>query len=370
MGTLGLFICFLIVNQTVVIPSASAIIFKGNEGVIRLNPSAGLQDVEQSNQLEGSGSTIKKSAPVVPQDKNFTLNTNPDVEVKIRYIGTTVKMEIKITNNIVSSITLMNLWVQVNKSDALFERINLIETKIIETQTKLSLSTFDSQESMIFHLKLIEGKTLAPSYVFNAVITWIDTDGVLAQYDPSLLPNGINDDIQIYFEYSTRVEEYQPFPVVERIFTQQKLETGQNFFVDFVITNLMNVAVESFVLNYIKIKENAFESKVGLDLVSSSIPSASVQLTSQVTPSYFNYTIKLLSALPAGGNVIVRSKWYGQNLISSIRQDFVIWNHVNNTFDDGKPFYSISSPFNPLLTPVEPIAMFDYDFDGLDNRIE
>ena len=188
-----------------------------------------------------------------PEDEIIQFSDSPDISFDIKYFFAQkeIQVTINLRNNLTSSISLLNLWIQVNKSVP-DERILIMDTLIIDRSEKLSLSTFDSYQSMIFHLKLYEGEIIAPDEEYEIRLTWYDPDDIFARYDPNLLYNNIADDIEASFEYSTDTEEPQLFPLVEREFYQFRSIT---FCVDFRITNLMATDLTVFNFTYIKFKD-------------------------------------------------------------------------------------------------------------------
>jgi len=304
-----------------------------------------------------------------PSDNSIIFSSSPFVHFSIKYPSVSVEMDIFIKNDLSESISLLNLWIQVNKSNIL-EQIELSETKILETQSKLSLSTFDSAESMIFHIKLYEGETITPNEEYNIILKWYDPDEIFrAQYDPSLLHNGKNDDIQVKFEYSTRVEEYQLFPIIERHYYQD----ANSFNIDFKVTNLMETKLDTLDFTYIKIKNSLLEQFEYFDIISSDLTTAEISditFTHQETSQKIEYSLSfgVNAELESDESLIIKTQWSGIPGESSIEKDVVIWNYGNgDMFNVDNPFYLIGEPFYSLLTPAEPIVSRDYDFDGLSN---
>ncbi|MFX1298879.1 MAG: hypothetical protein ACFFD2_28970, partial [Promethearchaeota archaeon] len=319
---------------------------------------------------------------IPPEDLEQDFWKTPNIHFSIQYKVDKVLMIIQIKNNLSDPLTLFNLWVQVNKSDP-YETIILQNTKIIESQNVLTLSTFDSFDSqdleghgqMIFHIKLYEGEVIDVGEVFNIMLNWEDPDELLAQYDPNLIYNEFCDDIQVFFQYSTRTEENQPFPIIERHYYQELTEDYKIYNVDFKVTNLMVSDLNEFNFTYIKIKDIGFEQFYDL-IVESPFLTASeisdISLEHSETLKEIKYKLILGDSVILGSNewLKIKAKWIGPRE-SKIENDFVIWSYgEEDSFNNGAPFYLAGLPFYPLLTPAEPISVLDYDFDGLSNVLE
>ena len=309
-----------------------------------------------------------------PEDEIIQFSDSPDITFDIKYFFAQEKIQVTINlrNNLTSSISLLNLWIQVNKSDP-NERILIMDTQIIVGSENLSLSTFDSYQSMIFHLKLYEGEIIAPDKEYEIILTWFDPDDIFAQYDPNLLYNNIADDIESYFEYSTDTEEPQLFPLVEREFYQFRTVM---FCVDFRITNLMSTDLTVFNFTYVKFKDFSSEEYYDLMIESPFLTSSQI---SKIELSYFEFIDRIEYYVSFNQTVIlnpnewfkIQTKWVGVPGQSTIGRDTAIWNTgENDPFNFGYPFYDIGHPYHPILSPAEPIVDIDYDGDGLRNKLE
>jgi len=321
-----------------------------------------------------------------PDDKEVDFSNTPSIHFSIKYKVDEVLMEIKIKNNSTSSLTLFNLWFQVNKSSPI-ESIILENTKIIETQNKLSLSTFDIDKSdefyengsMIFHLKLFEGEIISVNEEFNIKLNWHDPDKILAQYDPNLIYNRRSDDIEVFFQYSTRVEENQPFPVIERSFNRKwssVYEGLKEYILNFRVANLMDSNLEIFNFSYVKMKDFSYEKYIDFVITSPDLTASEIL---DVELIYDDSTDKIEFNLSFGDSVVLELNewlnieivWVGHRRESSIRDDYTTWIFgESDEFNKGLPYYLVGFPFHPLLTPAEPITTLDYDKDGLKNYLE
>ena len=320
---------------------------------------------------------LKESSIVnLPPDKVVQFSDSPEIIFGISYdlLGR-IEMNIFLRNNLSVSINLLNLWIRINKSDS-EERILLWKTKIIETTDKLSLSTFDTSQSIIFHLKLYEGETLTPTEEYNVKLTWEDSDDIFPTYDPNLLHNNKVDDIEAFFEYSTDIEESQLFPLIEREFYQSLFFQSLNFNVDFRVTNLMATDLSTFNFTSVKLKDYIFENYLGLEIESPFLTSTEI---SNIELSYSETNDKIEYKVSFNQDVIIepnewfkiKTRWNGEIHKSSIARDLVIWNTgKDDPFNYGSPFYDIGLPFYPILSPAEPNMDIDYDGDGLRNSIE
>lgn len=309
-----------------------------------------------------------------PEDKIVQFSDSPDIvfDIKYYFIQEKVQMNIDLRNNLTSSISLLNLWIQVNKSDSA-ESVMVSATQIIVGSEKLSLSTFNTHYSMVFHLKLYEGEIIEPDEEYEISLTWIDPDDIFAQYDPSLLYNDIADDIEAYFEYSTDEEESQLFPLIEREFYQFRTIM---FCVDFRITNLMSTDLTEFNFTYVKFKDFSTESFLDIRIESPFLTSSEIL---NIERSHCEFDDRIEYYMSFSQNIIlypnewfkILTKWAGVPGESSIGRDLVIWNTGDDDpFNFGYPFYDIGHPFYSILSPAEPIVDIDYDGDGLRNKIE
>lgn len=309
---------------------------------------------------------------IPPEDKELDFSKTPYIHFSISYTQDTVTMDISVQNNLTEPISLFNLWIHVNKSIE-FEKIILSSTEIIESQNKLTLSTFDSIDEMIFHFKLFEGVNFDINKVYNIRLKWFDPDQILAQYDPDLALNDINDDIEAFFQYSTKIEDPQIFPIIERSFSQEITDDGKVFSLNFKITNLMDTNLDSFMFKYVKMRDFSFERFLSLDIVSPFSPPENFILNSLSDNLKIEYEVEFTSIVNLNPYewFIIRIKWIGDVRLSTIKRDYISWNFGNNDqFNKNHPYYVIGSPYHPLLTPAEPIVLYDYDFDGLDNEFE
>lgn len=333
-------------------------------------------EVDQfSNSTEEKSNIESIVPPAPPEDIVIQFSNSPDVVFDINYYFAQEKVQINIRlrNNLTNPISLLNLWIQVNKSDP-DERILLSATFISEESEKLSLSTFDTSESMIFHIKLYEGEIIEVNEEFDEVfLTWVDPDGIFAQYNPNLLYNDIADDIEAYFEYSIDTEEPQLFPLIERQFYQFRTLM---FCVDFRITNLMSTDLDVFNFTYVKIKDFTSEQYLDLSIQSPFLSSSEI---SNIELSYSVFNDRIEYYISFSQNVIlspnewfkILTKWAGVPGESTIGRDLIIWNTGDDDpFNFGYPFYDIGDPFYPVLSPAEPIVDIDYDGDGLRNNVE
>ena len=310
---------------------------------------------------------------MLPENKVVQFSEAPEILFNIGYaLAGKIQMDIMLKNNLISSIYLLNLWIQVNKSDS-NEKILVDSTKIIGTTNILSLSTFDTDESMIFHLKLYEGEIIDPNEEYTIILSWDDPDNIYAQYDQSLLYNDINDDIQAYFQYSLEAEEPQLFPLIEREFYQID---GTEFCVDFRVTNLMATDLTVFDFTYVKIKEYSFENYLDLEIESPFLTSteiSNIQLHSDGFSNRIEYKVSFSQnvLLEPDEWFKIKARWNNGNQKSSIKNDLVMWNTgEDDPYNYGYPFYNIGFPFYPLLSPAEPTLTMDYDGDGLRNFME
>ena len=328
--------------------------------------------VNLTNAICEGKSNLESSIP--PEDELVQFSNSPDIvfDIKYYFAQEKVQMNIDLRNNLTSSISLLNLWIQVNKSDPT-ERILISATKIIVGSEKLSLSTFDTFHSMVFHLKLYEGEIIEPDEHYEIILTWIDPDDIFAQYNPNLLINNIADDIEAYFEYSTNTEETQLFPLIEREFYQFRTLM---FCVDFRITNLMSTDLTEFNFTYVKFKDFSTETYLDLRIESPFLTSSEI---SNIELSYCVFNDRIEYYVRFNQNIILNpnewfkilTKWAGVPGESTIGRDLVIWNTGDDDpFNYGKPFYDIGYPFYPILSPAEPNMNTDYDGDGLTNGIE
>ena len=321
-----------------------------------------------------------------PNDKTVPFSNSPNITFFIDYSLPFIYMEIDIINNLAEPLSLFNLWIQVNKSDE-FEYIRLVDTKITDDHNKLSLSTFDNYAtkdlsgngSMIFHIKLCEGQTIAPDEQFNVLLSWYDSyqqDKLVAQYNPDYIHNNKRDDIQAFFQYSTKEEESQPFPLVEKHFYQEYTEEGFANHVDFRISNLMDSSLDSFNFSYSKIKESIIESYEDFYIESPFLDNSEksdISLTHQETNERIEYDLSFgdIVSLNPDEWLWIKTIWLGSFKDSSIDKDFITWDFgETDNFNKGFPFYLLGFPFYPILSPAEPIITFDYDFDGLSNALE
>lgn len=318
---------------------------------------------------------------IPPDDKEVIFSDFPYIFFSIDYEPQNIFMEIDINNTLNEPISLFNLWIQVNKSHP-SEKILIENTEIVDDHDKLSLSTFDTHVtdgfngSMIFHIKLYEGEVISLDEKFKIKLNWFDPDTTLAQYDPNLIPNEKADDIQVFFQYSTRLEDYQPFPLIEREYYQEYGEGFMVHCVDFKITNLMELNLDTFEFSYIKFKDYPFEQYLDFSVESPFLTPTEI---SDISLIYQNTNDKINFSLYFGGSIElqpnewlkIKTKWIGLFVGSSIRNDLIIWN-IGDTdyFNKGKPFYAIGYPYYPILSPAEPVALIDYDFDGLRNYLE
>ncbi|MHA1988342.1 MAG: hypothetical protein ACW98D_17040 [Promethearchaeota archaeon] len=318
---------------------------------------------------------LKPSGP--PEDNVIQFSNSPDIVFDIKYVPYQDKMQMRVNlrNNLTSSISLLNLWIQVNKSDPA-ERILMTTTNIITGSEKLSLSTFDVYPSMIFHLKLYEGEIIEPDEEYVVILTWFDPDDILAQYDPNLLNNDIADDIEAYFEYSIDEEESQLFPLIEREFYGIYIYTRLMFCIDFRITNLMSTDLTIFNFTYVKFKDFSTEKSKELRIESPFLTSSEI---SQIELSHCEFSDRIEYYVSFSHDIILNpnewfkiiTKWVGVPGESTIGRDLVIWNTgEEDPFNFGYPFYDIGDPFYPVLSPAEPIVDIDYDGDGLRNKLE
>ncbi len=320
---------------------------------------------------------------IPPDDLEKEFWRTPNIHFSIQYEADKVLMVIQLKNNLSDPLTLFNLWIQVNKSDP-FENILLPNTKIIESQNKITLSTFDIDDShdlegsgqMIFHIKLYEGEVIDIGEEFNIMLNWHDPDQILAQYNPNLIYNGICDDIQVFFQHSTRTEENQPFPLIERHYYQELSEEGYKIYnVDFKVTNLMASDLNEFNFTYIKIKDYAFEQYFDFLIESPSLTASEISdINTEHSETDKEIEFKLIfgNSVILGSNewLLIKAIWIGPRE-SRIENDFIMWNFGDDdSFNNGAPYYFAGLPFYPLLTPAEPIVALDYDFDGLRNIFE
>ena len=212
-----LFISIILFQLPIV--TLNNVIYEANSNLENLELSFPPEDemVQFSNSSEEKLSSENAELSFPPEDEVIQFSNSPDIvfDIKYNFVQKKVQMNINLRNNLTSSISLLNLWIQVNKSD-LSESILISATQVITGFEKLSLSTFDTNHSMVFHLKLYEGEIIEPDEEYDIILTWIDPDDLFAQYNPNLLYNDLADDIEAYFEYSTDEEESQLFPLIER----------------------------------------------------------------------------------------------------------------------------------------------------------
>ncbi|MFW9969078.1 MAG: hypothetical protein ACFFDF_02680 [Candidatus Odinarchaeota archaeon] len=333
-------------------------------------------------------SKLNNAAFIPPDNKEVEYSRTPFIHFSIIYRVDIkeVRFDIFLKNNLSIPITLFNLWIQVNKSDVA-EAINIPTTKILESQDKLSLSTFDIDKSndlygngsMIFHIKLFEGKVISVNEQFNIRLRWYDPDEILAQYDPNLIYNKRSDDIQVFFQHSTRVETYQPFPLIERVYNQKPSEIYEGYMeyiLTFRVVNLMETNLETFNFKYVKKKDFLFEQNIMFSISSPYLDES--QISDILLLNEFNDK-KIENSLSFGESVVlepyewlnIRIIWIGDRKKSTIDKDFVIWDYGElDNINKGLPYYLIGFPFYPLLNPAEPIITHDYDNDGLKNYLE
>ncbi|MFX1568650.1 MAG: hypothetical protein ACFFCV_09810 [Promethearchaeota archaeon] len=316
--------------------------------------------------------SLEFSSP--PEDDVIHFSNSPDIVFDINYFSYQDKVQllVNIRNNLSSSITLLNLWIQVNKSDP-NESILITSTNIIDGSEKLSLSTFENFQYMIFHIKLYEGEIIEPEEEYIVRLVWIDPDDIVAQYNPNLLNNDIADDIEAYFEYSTDQEESQLFPLIEREFYRFR---PLMFCVDFRITNLMSTDLTVFNFTYVKFKDFITEEYIDLRIESPFLTSSEISI---IVTSYCEFDDRIEYYVSFNQTVLLHpnewfkilTKWAGVPGESSIGRDLIIWNTgEDDPFNFGYPFYDIGDPFHPILSPAEPIMDIDYDSDGLRNKLE
>ena len=319
---------------------------------------------------------------VPPKDKDVVFSDTPYIFFSIDYELPLIYMNIKIDNNLSVPISLFNLWIQINKSD-IVETIRLTQTKIIDNKNKLSLSTFNidasddqfGNGSMIFHLKLYEGEIISPNEKFDIVLSWRDPDQIIAQYDPNLIYNDRADDIQVFIQHSTKTEGFQPFPLIERCYYQNKTQELLVHAVDFKVSNLMASNLNTFDFSFIKIKDVQFPTIFYDFYVESPFLNSSeisdIALDYEETNEIINYSLSFgeIITLESNEYLMIKTKWVA--IRSTIEDDFVIWNMgKQDSFNAGAPFYLTGLPFYPILSPAEPIILNDYDVDGLTNKFE
>jgi len=321
---------------------------------------------------------------IPPDDAEIDFWETPYINFSIQYEVDEVLMVIQLKNNLSDPITFFNLWIQVNKSSP-NEKMTIQNTKIIDGQNKISLSTFDIDDThhlygngqMIFHIKLYEGEVIDVGEEFNIQLNWYDPDEILAQYNPNLIYNDICDDIQVFFQHSIRTEEEQPFPLIERHYYQEISEEGFKIYkLDFRVTNLMVSDLDEFNFTYIKIKDYVFEQYFAFIVESPFLTASEI---SDISKEYSETNKKIEFNLKFGDSVIlgtnewltVKTKWIGLTRESRIENDYILWSYGDeDSFNNGAPYYLVGLPFYPLLTPAEPIVVLDYDFDGLRNVFE
>jgi hypothetical protein len=334
------------------------------------------------NSFNGNSLKTNDIQFIPPKDKDVVFSDTPYIFFAIDYELPLIYMNIKIDNNLSAPISLFNLWIQINKSDRV-ESIRFTQTKIIDNKNKLSLSTFDidasddqfGNGSMIFHLKLYEGEIISPNEKFEIVLSWRDPDQVIAQYDPNLIYNDRSDDIQVFIQSSTKTEGFQPFPLIERCYYQEKSEEFLIYAVDFKLTNLMESNLDTFNFSFIKIKDVQFPTNFYDLYVESPFLTSSeisdIALNYEETNEKINYSLSFgeIITLESNEYLMIKTKWVARR--STIEDDFAIWNMgKQDSFNAGVPFYLIGLPFYPILSPAEPIILNDYDLDGLTNKFE
>ena len=341
-------------------------------------------DSLNGNQLKTNENQSKPNTNqfIPPKDKDVVFSNSPFIFFSIDYKLPLISMNIKIDNNLSAPISLFNLWIQINKSD-IVESIRLTQTKIIDNKNKLSLSTFDidasddafGNGSMIFHLKLYEGEIISPDEQFDIVLSWRDPDQIIAQYDPNLIYNDRADDIQVSIQSSTKIEGFQPFPLIERRYYQEKSEELLFYAIDFKLTNLMESNLDTFNFSFIKIKDFNFPTKFSdFNIESPFLDSTEISdivLNYEETNEKINYSLSFgdIITLEPNEYLMIKTKWAARR--STIEDDYVIWNMgKQDSFNAGVPFYLIGLPFYPILSPAEPIILNDYDLDGLTNKFE
>jgi len=327
--------------------------------------------------------TISQTPPFVPpDDAEIDFWKNPYIHFSIQYKSDEVLMVVHIKNNLSDPITLFNLWIQVNKSHS--DELMLIpNTKIIEVQNKITLSTFDIDDihdpdgygQMIFHIKLYEGEVIDVDEEFNIKLNWYDPDQILAQYETGHISR--IDDIQVFIQSSNKIEEFQPFPLIERRYYQINFEEGyKTYNLDFKVTNLMVSDLNEFNFTYIKMKDSVLETYEDFIIESPFLTASEI---SDISKEYSENNEMIEYKLKFGDSVILRSNewltiktnWIGLTRESRIEDDFVIWNMgKQDSFNAGVPFYLTGLPFYPILSPAEPILLNDYDLDGLPNKFE
>ncbi|MHA1381080.1 MAG: hypothetical protein ACTSRG_22155 [Candidatus Helarchaeota archaeon] len=302
-----------------------------------------------------------------PNDKTVTYSSNPRVVLDFHYDYNerSVSINIEIENNLVKPLTVFNLMIKINKEDTFSEYIAISDCYIEEDIHNLTLSTFDHYEEIFSYIKLLENKTIDKDKSYHINLKWYDFFGSFAEYISE--EEGGGGDIVLNFLYSDREENNQPFPFVDRVFTQELNGDIFIFKVDFIISNLMDHPLTDFTLDYLK-----FKSEVNEIFYSLSAPpqfsSSHEDIDGKIIYSFWLDTSQPENVLAPGESVILKTSWIGDKIESNISFDAVRWNSPETK--DYEEIIYLNSPYLPLMTPAEHSVSLDFDNDGLINELE